>query len=144
MYLAKMNSLPKHHGAGPKQLHRLKAGPADIVENCLNWTHLRHNSRLSQKQNEFFDAFIMAHQSSYRHIQAVMNNFKLIVLDYLAAKKSSILDWRRDFCDWSINSHSIWRVMPFRHLTEYNTLWDNVLRKQWCSKGGGPGRHFVD
>jgi len=28
--------------------------------------------------------------------------FKFIILDYLAAKKSGILHWRRDFCDWSI------------------------------------------
>jgi len=51
-----------------------------------------------------------------------MNNVKFIILDYLAAKKFEILDWRRDFCDWSISSHSIWKVMPSRHLTEYNTL----------------------
>jgi len=45
----------------------------DIGENCLNWTHLRPNSRLSQKQNASIDAFTMVHQSSHRHIQAVMN-----------------------------------------------------------------------
>jgi len=44
----------------------------------------------------------MVHQSSYRHIQAVMNNLQLIILDYLAAKKSWVLDWRRCFCDCSI------------------------------------------
>jgi len=31
-----------------------------------------------------------------------MRNLKFIILDYLAAKKSGILDWGRDFCDWSI------------------------------------------
>jgi len=35
----------------------------------------------------------MVHQISNRHIQVVMNNLKLISLDYLAAKKSGILDW---------------------------------------------------
>jgi len=35
----------------------------------------------------------MVHQISNRHIQAVMNNLKLIILDYLAAKKSEVLDW---------------------------------------------------
>jgi len=59
----------------------------DIGENNLNWTHLRTNSRLSQKQNEIIDAFTMVNQSSYRHIQAVINNLKRIILDYLAAKK---------------------------------------------------------
>jgi len=39
------------------------------------------------KQNEFIDAFIMVRQSGYRHIQAVMNNLKFIILDYLAATK---------------------------------------------------------
>jgi len=34
----------------------------------------------------------MVHQSSYRHIQAVINNIKFMILDYLAAKKSWILD----------------------------------------------------
>jgi len=64
----------------------------------------------------------MVHQASNRHIQAVMNNLKFISLYYLAAKKSWILDWRRDFCDWSISSHSIGKVILFRRLTEYNTL----------------------
>jgi len=35
----------------------------------------------------------MVHHISNRHIQAVMNNLKLIILDYLAAKKSGVLDW---------------------------------------------------
>jgi len=30
----------------------------------------------------------MVHQTSNRHIQAVMSNFKFIIFDYLAAKKS--------------------------------------------------------
>ena len=99
----------------------------DIGENHLNWTHLRPNSRLSQKQNEFTDAFTMVHEVSDRHIQLVMNNLKFIILDYLAAKKSGILDWRRDFCDWSTISLSVWKVMPSRQLTEYNTLRDTVI-----------------
>ena len=53
----------------------------------------------------------MADQICNRHIQAVMNNLKFIILDYLTAKKSGILDWRRDFCDWSLSGYSIWRVM---------------------------------
>ena len=118
----------------------------DIGENRLNWVHLRHNRRFSQKQNDFIDVFTMVHHISDRHIQAVMNNLKFIILDYLAAKKSGILDWRRDFCDWSISSHSIWKVMPSKHLTEYNTLRDIALHftrklntyrpKPWC--GGVP------
>jgi len=50
----------------------------------------------------------MVDQTSSRHIQAVMNNpgsyetVKFIILDYLAAKKSGILERRRDFSDWSI------------------------------------------
>jgi len=40
----------------------------------------------------------MVHQTSNCHIQAVMKNLKFIILDYLAAKKSGILDWHRDFC----------------------------------------------
>jgi len=66
----------------------------------------------------------MVHQTSNRRIQAVMNNLKFIILDYLAAKKSGLLDWRRDFCNWSISSHSIWKVMPFRHFTKCDTLRD--------------------
>jgi len=34
----------------------------------------------------------MVHQISNRYIQAVMNNLKFIILDYLAAKKFGILD----------------------------------------------------
>jgi len=103
----------------------------DIVENRLNWTRLRHNSRFSQEQNEFIDVFTMVYQTSNRHIQAVMNNLKVIILDYLAAKKSRILDWRRHFYDWSLSSYSIWKIMPFKHLTEYNTLRDNVLHQRF-------------
>jgi len=44
----------------------------------------------------------MVHQTSYHHVQAVMNNLKFIIFYYLAAKKSGILDWRRDSCNWSI------------------------------------------
>jgi len=29
-YMAKMNNLPNHHGVGPIQLNRLKAGPGQI------------------------------------------------------------------------------------------------------------------
>jgi len=56
-----------------------------------------------------------------------MNNLKFIILDYFAAKKSGILDWRRDFCEWSLSIYSIWKMMPSKHLTEYNTLRDNAL-----------------
>jgi len=82
------------------------------------------------KQNEFFDEFPMVCQTGDRHIQAVMNNIKFISLDYLAAKKSGILDWRRDFWDWFINSSSIWTAMPLppRRYTQNNTFRDNALR----------------
>jgi len=55
-----------------------------------------------------------------------MNNFKFIILDNLAAKKSGILDWQRDFCNWSL-IYSIWKVMHSEHVTEYNALRDNAL-----------------
>ena len=91
----------------------------DIGENHLNWTHLRPNSRLSQNQNEFI------------YLQwyiRLATDLKLSsILDYLAANKSGILDRRRDFCYWSISSHSNWKVMPFRHLTECSTLRGNAL-----------------
>jgi len=45
-----------------------------------------------QKQNVIIVAFMMIHQTSYRHIHAVMNNLMLISLDYLAAKKFWVLD----------------------------------------------------
>jgi len=96
----------------------------------LYWTHLRPNSRLSQKQDEHIDVFAMVHQTSNRHIQLVMNNLKFIILDYFPGKKSGILEWRREFCVWFISSRSIFKVMPSRHLTEYNTLKDNVLHTQ--------------
>jgi len=44
-------------------------------------------------------------------MQAVMNNLKVINLDYVAAKKFGILDWRRDFSDWFISTPFIWKVM---------------------------------
>jgi len=68
-----------------------------------------------------------------------------IILGYLAAKKSGILDQRRFLCDWSISCrHSVWKAMLSRHLTEYNTLRNNALHthtqhnglKPWC--GGVP------
>jgi len=46
-------------------------------------------------------------------MQAVMNNLKFINLDCVAGKKSVILDWRRDFCDWFRSSPFIWKVMCF-------------------------------
>jgi len=68
----------------------------------------------------------MVDQISNHHIQLVMNNLKFIILDYVVA--NGILDWRKDFCNWSITSHFIWEVMPSRHLTEYkNTLRGNAL-----------------
>jgi len=45
-----------------------------------------------QKQNYYIDAFTTVHHTSNRHIQAVKKNLKLLILDYLAAKKSWILD----------------------------------------------------
>ena len=98
----------------------------DLGENQWNWTHLWPNSKLSMKQNELIDVFTIAQLTSNRHIQAVISNLKFIILDYLAPKTSIIMDWRRDFCDWSINS-PIWKVMPSRHLTKYKTLRDNAL-----------------
>jgi len=62
----------------------------------------------------------MAHQISNRHIQAVMNNLKLIILDCLAVKK---LGFRTD----AYTFYSVWKVMPSKHLTEYNTLRCNAL-----------------
>jgi len=55
----------------------------------------------------------MVHQTSNRHIQAVLNNLKFVILDYLAAKKSAILTDAEIsvFCDWSISSPFIWKVM---------------------------------
>jgi len=61
-------------------------------------------SRLLQMQNIFIDVLIIVHQISNCHIEAVMNNHKFIILDNLAAKKSGILDWRRDFCDCSLQT----------------------------------------
>jgi len=40
----------------------------DIGENYLNTTHLRPNSRLSPKKNEFSDVFTMVQKTSNRHI----------------------------------------------------------------------------
>jgi len=51
----------------------------DIGENYLNTTHLRPNSRLSHKKNEFSDVFTMVQKTSNRRIQAVMNNLKFII-----------------------------------------------------------------
>jgi len=73
----------------------------DIGENHLDWTHVWPNTKLLLKQNEFIDVNTMLYQTSHHHIQAVVNNLKFINLDYLAAKKSEILVWCWDFCDWS-------------------------------------------
>jgi len=99
----------------------------DIGKNNLKWAHLRPNSGLSQKQNEFIYGYTMVHQTGNRPIQAVMNNLKFIILYYLVAKKSGILDWRRYSCDWSISNHSFWKVMPSRRVTEYSTHGHNGL-----------------
>ena len=64
----------------------------DIGENHRNLTHLRPNSRLLRKKNEFINAFTMVHQISNRHMQAVTNNLKFIILDCLAANNTGILD----------------------------------------------------
>jgi len=58
-----------------------------------------------------------------------MNNLKFIILDYLVVKKSGISDRCRDFYNWSINTLSIWKVMPSRHITKYNALRDDALHK---------------
>ena len=116
----------------------------DIGENHRNSTHLRPNSTLSQKQNEFIDAFTMVHQISDRRMQAIMNNLQLIIFDYLAAKKSGILDWRRGFCHWSTSSLSIGKVMssiPVHESTIHSkimlhTRTLNTELKLWC--GGVP------
>jgi len=70
-------------------------------------------------KNEFIDVFTMVHQTSNRHDQ--MNNLKFIILAYLAAKNSGILDWSRDFCDWFISSPNILKVISSSHPTECNT-----------------------
>ena len=58
---------------------------SDIGENHFKWTHLRPNSRLSQKHNEFIDVFSMVHKTSNRHIQLVMRNLEFIISHYLTA-----------------------------------------------------------
>ena len=99
----------------------------DIGENYLSWTHLRPNSRLSQRQNEFIDVFTISHRTSNRHIQLVMKNLTFIILRDLAVKKSGILDWRRNLCDRLYKRPSIWKVIPSRHITEYNTVHSWIL-----------------
>ena len=71
----------------------------------------------------------MVHQTSNSYIPAVMHNLKFIILDYLAAKKSGIYASFSDFYDWSINSSSIWKVMPMSswHYTVHNPLNDSPL-----------------
>jgi len=39
----------------------------------------------------------MVHHTSNRHIQAITNNLKFIILDYLAANNSGILEQARKF-----------------------------------------------
>jgi len=77
-----------------KQINFITGGPGHLppLPPPLIGPCLRPNSGLSQKQNEFVDVFTMVHQTSNCHIQAVMKNLKFIILDYLAAKKSGILD----------------------------------------------------
>ena len=62
----------------------------------------------------------MVHQISNRHIQAVVNNLKLIILDYLASKNL-------EFWTDAYTFYSNWKVMPSKHLTKYNTLRGNAL-----------------
>ena len=57
---------------------------------------------------------------SNRHIQAVMNNLKLIILDFLAAKYLG-------FWTAAYTFYSVWKVMSSKHLTEYNTLKGNAV-----------------
>jgi len=45
----------------------------------------------------------MVRKASNRHIEAVMNNLKFIILGYLNAKNMGF--WTdTDFCDWSTSS----------------------------------------
>jgi len=46
---------------------------------------------------------VLIHQTSNCQIQIVTNNPKFISLDYFTAKKSEILDWRKELCDWCCN-----------------------------------------
>ena len=67
----------------------------------------------------------MVHQTRNRHIQAVMNNLKFIILDQLATQKSSILDLQillqlLDKQFFSLEGSAT-------HLTWYNTVRDNAL-----------------
>jgi len=79
----------------------------------------------------------MVHQISNRHIQAVMNNLKFISLDYLAANKSGILDWRRDH---SVGRKCLPIILPSTirsGIMLYTPHAHSTLRlKLWC--GGVP------
>jgi len=90
-----------------------------IGENYLNRTHLRPNRRLSQKQNQFSDVFTMVQKSSNRHIQAVVNNLKFIILGYLTARNLGF---------WTdIDFLRLVHKQSLRHVNEYNTLGGNTL-----------------
>ena len=102
----------------------------DIGENYLNWIYLRLNSRLSQKQDEFIDAFTVVHQSSYcqsspgSYEQSQVHNFRL-----LSCKEILGFGLTQRFLRLVHMQALYWRVMPSSHVTEYNTLRDNVLHK---------------
>ena len=100
----------------------------DISENYLKWTLLRPSKQTFAEAKRIYGCIY--NSTSDRLLTAIaMNNLKLIILDYLAAKKSGILYWHGDICAWSISSHSVWKVIPSRHLTEYNTLRNNALHR---------------
>jgi len=83
-------------------------------------------------QNIFIDVLIIVHQISNCHIKAVMNNHKFIILDNLAAKKSGMLDWRRDFCDCSLQtSYRVQNTYGHRSAHAHSTLINRL--KPWCS-----------
>ena len=119
----------------------------DIGENYLNWTlklnwkllklntsYLRPNSGLSQKQINL----VMYLQWYNRLVTATsrqMNNLELIILDYLAAKKSRILDWRRDFCNWSVSQGRIQPVSlgggDFSKIWLSSIIAGSLLQERW-------------
>jgi len=73
--------------------HKTTDSPLPLVTNLVtplgcDVIYGRPHSRFSQKQNEFIDEFTVVHQTNNRQVQAVMNNLKFIILDYLAAKNS--------------------------------------------------------
>jgi len=55
-----------------------------------------------------------------------MNNLKFIILDYLAAKKSGVLDWRRDLCGWCDYKQSVYlegNALQTSYRVQYTQGW---------------------